>query len=192
MFSNLLANAIKYSPAGGLIRIEAACAAEHVAVAVDDCGIGIPDKDIAQLFARYFRGSNVSGIVGTGVGLYLARMVIELHGGSVAVDSREGRGSRFTVRLPLRPAGPDVASRAALRPVPASAAILEGPAEHAANPESMIFPVAPRAVLPIKLLTGSVLEFPRTYVDEDLKVFGTRCAITVATTGTRNHKHHAN
>jgi len=123
VFSNLLANAIKYSPAGALIRIEAACAAEHVAVAVDDCGIGIPDKDIDQLFARYFRGSNVSGIVGTGVGLYLVKMVIELHGGSVAVDSREGRGSRFTVRLPLRPAGADVVSRAALRPVPASAAI---------------------------------------------------------------------
>jgi len=50
-------------------------------------------------------------------------MVIDLHGGSVAVDSREGRGSRFTVRLPLRPAGADVVSRAALRPVPASAAI---------------------------------------------------------------------
>lgn len=110
VFSNLLANAIKYSPAGGLIKIEAVREAAHVAIAVRDRGIGIPDKDIDQLFARYFRGSNVSGIVGTGVGLYLVRMVIDLHGGSVAVESREGRGSRFTVRLPLRPAGQDAAA----------------------------------------------------------------------------------
>ena len=72
-------------------------------MAVEDHGIGIPSADVDRLFERYFRGSNVSGIVGTGVGLNLVKMVVDLHGGSVAVDSREGAGALFTVRLPRRP-----------------------------------------------------------------------------------------
>jgi signal transduction histidine kinase len=103
VFSNLLSNAIKYSPNGGLIEISAEIHSEHVAVAIEDHGIGIPAKDLDQLFERYHRGSNVSGIVGTGVGLYIVKMVVDLHGGSVAVDSQEGQGSRFTLRLPLKP-----------------------------------------------------------------------------------------
>jgi len=104
VFSNLVANAVKYSPAGGVIGIGAVIEPGHVAVAVHDQGIGIPDRDFDHLFTRYYRGSNVSGIVGTGVGLYLVKIVVGLHGGTVAVESREGAGSRFTVRLPLRPA----------------------------------------------------------------------------------------
>ena len=56
-----------------------------------------------RLFERYHRGSNVSGIVGTGVGLYLVKMVVDLHRGRVEVDSQEGEGSCFTVRLPRQP-----------------------------------------------------------------------------------------
>jgi two-component system, OmpR family, sensor kinase len=100
VFSNLLANAIKYSPGGGLIKIGGKAEAGQVVVTVEDRGIGIPENDRERLFARYSRGSNVSGIVGTGVGLYLVKMVIDLHRGAVAVESREGEGSRFTVRLP--------------------------------------------------------------------------------------------
>jgi signal transduction histidine kinase len=106
VFSNLLSNAIKYSPNGGLIEISAETHPQDVVVAIEDHGIGIPEKDLDQLFERYHRGSNVSGIVGTGVGLYLVKMVVDLHGGSVAVDSREGQGSRFTLRLPLKPPPP--------------------------------------------------------------------------------------
>ncbi len=73
-------------------------------VRVKDRGIGIPEKDRAQLFERYYRGSNVSGIVGTGVGLYLVKMVLDLHGGEISLTSREGEGSEFTVRLPEKPA----------------------------------------------------------------------------------------
>ena len=62
--------------------------------------------DLDRLFERYHRGSNVSGIVGTGVGLYLVKMAVELHRGGVEVDSDEGEGSRFTVRLPRRAAAP--------------------------------------------------------------------------------------
>jgi signal transduction histidine kinase len=72
-------------------------------VRVKDNGIGIPAKDRAQLFERYYRGSNVSGIVGTGVGLYLVKMVLDLHGGEISVTSTEGEGSDFSVRLPLKP-----------------------------------------------------------------------------------------
>jgi signal transduction histidine kinase len=104
VFSNLLANAIKYSPGGGPITIGAAPEAGEVVVTVEDRGIGIPEKDRDRLFTRYSRGSNVSGIVGTGIGLYLAKMVIDLHQGRIAVESREGEGSRFSVRLPAKPA----------------------------------------------------------------------------------------
>ena len=72
----------------------------HVAVTIEDHGIGIPESEQEQVFERYYRGSNTSGIVGSGVGLYLVRTIIELHKGSVALHSREGAGSRFTVQLP--------------------------------------------------------------------------------------------
>src|SRR5262249_2004692 len=100
VFSNLISNAIKYSPGGGPITIGAAVEVGEVVVGGDDRGIGIPEQDRERLFARYSRGSNVSGIVGTGIGLYLAKMVVDLHRGRIAVESREGEGSRFTVRLP--------------------------------------------------------------------------------------------
>jgi two-component system OmpR family sensor kinase len=120
VFSNLLANAIKYSPGGGPITIAAATEAGEVVVTVEDRGIGIPEQDRDRLFARYSRGSNVSGIVGTGIGLYLAKMVIDLHQGRIAVESREGEGSRFTVRLPsalpLKEAPPVAAAPASAQP----------------------------------------------------------------------------
>ena len=72
-----------------------------LAVQVRDCGIGIPARDREHLFERYFRGSNATGIAGTGVGLHLVSMVVALHDGEVFVESVEGVGSRFTVRLPL-------------------------------------------------------------------------------------------
>ncbi len=104
VFSNLLSNAIKYSPDGGVIAVDAAMAADDVVVAISDHGIGVPTADLDRLFERYHRGSNVSGIVGTGVGLYLVKMVVDMHGGAVTVDSKEGEGARFTIRLPRKPA----------------------------------------------------------------------------------------
>jgi len=99
-FSNLLSNAVKYSPGGGRITVGAVAEGDEVVVTVADHGIGIPAGEGARLFERYYRGSNVSGVVGTGVGLYLVKIVVDLHGGSIAVASREGEGSRFTIRLP--------------------------------------------------------------------------------------------
>jgi two-component system, OmpR family, sensor kinase len=114
-FSNLLGNAVKYSPNGGAIVVEAAAADNEVMVAVVDRGIGVPPADLGRLFERYYRGGNVSGIVGTGVGLYLVRTAVDLHKGRIDVESEEGRGSRFVVRLPLDPGLP-YPSRAQLRP----------------------------------------------------------------------------
>jgi signal transduction histidine kinase len=101
VLANLLSNAIKYSHEGGVIEISADGDSRHIVVAVQDHGIGIPAKDIDGIFGRYIRGSNVSDISGTGIGLYLARMVVEMHGGAITVHSAEGKGSVFTVRLPV-------------------------------------------------------------------------------------------
>jgi two-component system OmpR family sensor kinase len=103
LFSNLIANAVKYSPNGGAIAVEAAVAADKATVSVTDRGIGIPAADIGRLFERYYRGGNVSGIVGTGVGLYLVKTAVDLHKGRIEVVSEEGSGSQFTVSLPLVP-----------------------------------------------------------------------------------------
>jgi signal transduction histidine kinase len=119
VFSNLLSNAIKYSPDGGAIEVDADIAADEVVVAIADHGIGIPAADLDRLFERYHRGSNVSGIVGTGVGLYLVKMAIDLHGGRVEVTSREGDGSRFVIRLPMKPA--DAVEPAAVAEAPSIA-----------------------------------------------------------------------
>ncbi|MGC2123518.1 MAG: ATP-binding protein, partial [Xanthobacteraceae bacterium] len=106
VFSNLLSNAIKYSPGGGTIEVEAWETTDEVVIAVADRGIGVPASDLDRLFERYHRGSNVSGIVGTGVGLYVVKTAVELHNGRVEVESKEGRGSRFIVGLPRRPEQP--------------------------------------------------------------------------------------
>ena len=100
MFGNLISNALKYSPDGSSIEVIAATEGDKIAVSVRDRGMGIPQRDLANIFDRYTRGSNASGIVGTGVGLYLVKIVAELHNGSVVVDSIEDEGSCFTVRLP--------------------------------------------------------------------------------------------
>lgn len=106
LFSNLLSNAIKYSPGGGKVEVDASLAGEDAVIGITDRGIGIPKGDLARLFERYHRGSNVSGIVGTGVGLYLVKMVADMHDGRLKVESKEGDGSRFTVYLPLKAASP--------------------------------------------------------------------------------------
>jgi two-component system, OmpR family, sensor kinase len=104
--SNLLSNAIKYSPNGDPVCLSATTGAGQLVVTVQDDGIGIPPADLDHVFERYHRGGNVRGTVGTGIGLYLVKAVAMLHGGTVSVESREGRGSKFTLSLPLSLAQP--------------------------------------------------------------------------------------
>ena len=113
VFSNLLSNAVKYSPGGGTIEVEATIDGNEVVVVVADRGIGIPAGDLDRLFERYHRGSNVSGIVGTGVGLYLVKIAVDLHGGGIEVQSKEGGGTRFCIRLPIKRAALSKGARSA-------------------------------------------------------------------------------
>jgi signal transduction histidine kinase len=105
VLDNLLSNAVKYSPAGGRITVTLAEDTDgpegQVWLRVEDEGLGIPEKDLPHVFERFHRGQNVTGkISGTGVGLASARRLVELHGGTLEVESEEGRGSAFTLRLP--------------------------------------------------------------------------------------------
>ncbi len=107
---NLLGNALKYSPEGSEVTIEVSRDSDGWAVvSVHDQGIGIPAADLPHVFERFRRGANVAGqIIGTGIGLADVRQVVEAHGGTVDVQSTEGAGSTFTLRLP--PATPEDAS----------------------------------------------------------------------------------
>ncbi|MFN8591126.1 MAG: PAS domain S-box protein [Thermomicrobiales bacterium] len=101
VLDNLIGNAIKYSPAGGTIEIGLAREDGVAVLTVRDEGIGIPASDLPHIFEIRHRGSNVGDIAGSGVGLAGARQIVEQHGGTIAVESTEGQGSTFTVRLPL-------------------------------------------------------------------------------------------
>jgi len=97
-------NAIKYSPDEGAVTISVEWDGAMSVLAVSDCGVGIPVADQPHLFEQFHRGSNVVGrIAGTGIGLATARHIAEQHGGTIGVDTCEGVGSTFTVRLPLVP-----------------------------------------------------------------------------------------
>jgi signal transduction histidine kinase len=100
-FSNLISNAVKYSPAGSPIEVIARQEPGRLVIQVRDHGIGIPARDRGRLFERYFRGSNATAVAGTGVGLHLVSMVVTLHHGEVFAESLEGVGSRFIVHLPI-------------------------------------------------------------------------------------------
>ncbi len=105
LFSNVMSNAVKYSSGRCLIRVAAERKGDQTVVSISDKGVGIPAQDIERLFELHFRGSNVSGAVGTGIGLYLVKTVADLHGGAVAVESTVGAGSTVRVSLPVVPAG---------------------------------------------------------------------------------------
>jgi signal transduction histidine kinase len=98
-FGNLVSNAIKYSPGNAKVALHARPIGTRVTITVEDAGIGIPERDQQNIFSRYYRGSNVSGFVGTGIGLFLVAMVVRLHNGDIVAESIEGQGSRFTVTL---------------------------------------------------------------------------------------------
>jgi len=101
---NLIENAIKYSTDGEPVDVSVTGSPEHVRVQVVDRGIGIPGEELSSVFGRFSRATNARKlqIAGTGFGLYLARQIVELHGGTISVQSAEAEGSTFTVDLPRR------------------------------------------------------------------------------------------
>jgi signal transduction histidine kinase len=104
--TNLLSNAAKYSPDGGEIHVLLEREGHQAVVRIHDEGIGIPEADLPRLFEPFHRAGNVGEIGGTGLGLVIAKRAVELHGGSISVESTPGAGTTFTVRLPLSDAPP--------------------------------------------------------------------------------------
>jgi PAS domain S-box-containing protein len=105
VLQNLIQNAIKYSPPGAPVTVRVEQQGAYAVVAVTDRGIGIPEAALAQLFQRFYRAPNVDErqISGMGIGLFVVKEIMLLHEGTVAVESVEGQGSTFTIRLPLMP-----------------------------------------------------------------------------------------
>jgi signal transduction histidine kinase len=101
IFGNLLANAVKYSPAGAPVVFSARREGATAVFEVRDRGIGIPDQDHSRLFEAFHRCGNVGDIPGTGLGLVIVKRCVDLHGGTLEFDSAPGLGTVFTVRLPL-------------------------------------------------------------------------------------------
>ena len=100
---NLLENAITHTPQGGTVAVSASGSGESVSVSVSDTGPGIPPEDLPRLFDRFYRAdpSRSRSTGGSGLGLTIARRLVEAHGGSIEAESTVGEGSRFTMRLPL-------------------------------------------------------------------------------------------
>ena len=101
IFGNLIANAVKYSSAGSEVVVSARREGADAVIAVKDSGIGIPEEDVPHLFEAFYRCGNVGEIPGTGLGLVIVKRCTEIHGGTLELDSQVGKGTTFTVRLPV-------------------------------------------------------------------------------------------
>jgi two-component system phosphate regulon sensor histidine kinase PhoR len=117
LLSNLLANAVKFTPPGGHVTLSLDRNGNGAVMRVSDSGIGIDPSELPHIFDRFYRGSraNEARGAGSGLGLAIVRSIVDMHGGTVTVESGPGAGSRFTVRLPSDPrsvAGTPAAKRA--------------------------------------------------------------------------------
>jgi len=100
IFTNLLSNAVKYSDAGRPVRFEIECAGAEIVWVIKDEGIGIPEADREWLFNAFHRGQNVADRPGTGLGMVIVKRCVDLHRGTIRVESKVGEGTVVTVRLP--------------------------------------------------------------------------------------------
>jgi signal transduction histidine kinase len=109
VLDNILGNAIKYSPSGGEIRVVVVREGDEAVVSISDEGIGLAPDELDRIFEPFHRAASTSKVVsgGVGLGLSAAKKIIEAHGGSIEVESRQGEGSTFRLRLPLH--GPNIA-----------------------------------------------------------------------------------
>jgi PAS domain S-box-containing protein len=101
ILSNLLSNAIKYSPSGSTVQFNLTYVNDNAVFQIQDQGIGIPPEDQPHLFNSFHRAKNVGTIQGTGLGLAIVKQCVDLHGGEITVKSEIGKGTTFTVTLPL-------------------------------------------------------------------------------------------
>ena len=115
MVLNLVENAVKYTPSGGEVALSLKKDSTAAAIAVADTGPGIPPDILPHIFERFYRGNHRSMMGGTGLGLAIAARIARSHGGGIEVESQEGKGSKFTVTLPL---SNDAETDSASRPAP--------------------------------------------------------------------------
>jgi PAS domain S-box-containing protein len=101
VITNLVVNAINYTPEGGAIVVRATPDGDHVSIQVGDSGVGIPPEHLPHVFEPFYQGTNASK--GIGLGLSIAKEIIELHGGEISVESEVGKGTCFTIRMKLSP-----------------------------------------------------------------------------------------
>jgi two-component system phosphate regulon sensor histidine kinase PhoR len=104
VFSNLITNAINYTPEGGKITIAEKVGGDFLQIRISDTGYGIPPDELPRIFERFYRVKNekTRNIVGTGLGLPIVKSIVEAHNGTIRAESKEGVGSTFSVRLPIR------------------------------------------------------------------------------------------
>jgi signal transduction histidine kinase len=106
VWTNLLENAVHYSPEGGTVEIVVGRRADgRATVTVEDHGVGIPAEDLTHIFERFYRGdpSRTRSTGGFGLGLAIAKALVEAYGGTIAAESTPGKGTRMTVELPVSP-----------------------------------------------------------------------------------------
>ncbi len=101
LVSNLLGNAIKYTPAGGIVKVILVPAFDHVKLVVEDTGVGISSSDLPHIFDRFYRVPSADSEKGLGLGLSFVAWIAKAHGGTVSVESALNQGTRFTVTLPV-------------------------------------------------------------------------------------------
>jgi len=108
--ANLLSNSLKYSPRDSTVYVRLFTEQGHVALQVEDRGMGIPYEELDSLFQPFYRteDSRKKSLPGTGLGLYVSRKIVEAHGGTLTLESEEGKGTRVTVRLPVRTQGAEI------------------------------------------------------------------------------------
>jgi two-component system, OmpR family, phosphate regulon sensor histidine kinase PhoR len=102
LLGNLISNAVKFTPDGGKVKVSLGTDEDQAVRSVADTGVGIPAADRERIFERFFRTATATRqvILGTGLGLAIAKDIVEAHHGTIAVDSDEGRGSTFLIRIP--------------------------------------------------------------------------------------------
>jgi signal transduction histidine kinase len=136
--ANLVGNAVKFTPRGGTVHVAVAPTPDGARIDVTDTGVGIDAAELPHIFERFYRGSRANEARGSGSGLGLAivRSIVDMHGGSVAVETGNGTGSRFTVRLPRDPrdvAGTPAAEQAAVASAAEGTERLAGTGDAPAN-----------------------------------------------------------